>query len=83
MCVCRPAVGQAPFKKAHSTQVKSFQLSTSKVEWMTDPLSLDCTKASGKKYALLIGINYIGHDPGQLSGCWNDVSRLADAWRPL
>jgi len=50
---------------------------------MTDPLSLDCTKASGKKYALLIGINYIGHDPGQLSGCWNDVSRLADAWRPL
>jgi hypothetical protein len=31
---------------------------------------------SGRTRALLIGINYVGHNPGQLSGCHNDVETM-------
>jgi metacaspase-1 len=35
----------------------------------------DC---NGTKRALLIGINYIGHESGVLSGCHNDVMNMVD-----
>ena len=31
---------------------------------------------SGTKRAVLIGINYVGHNPGELSGCHNDVHNM-------
>ena len=32
--------------------------------------------ATGKKRAVMIGINYVGDSPGELSGCWNDVLNM-------
>jgi len=32
--------------------------------------------ATGTKRAVMIGINYVGHDPGELSGCHNDVMNM-------
>lgn len=34
--------------------------------------------ATGTRRALLIGINYVGHDPGELRGCWNDVHNMVN-----
>jgi metacaspase-1 len=33
-------------------------------------------EATGKRRALMVGINYTGHDPGELSGCQNDVFNM-------
>jgi len=30
----------------------------------------------GTKRAVMIGINYVGDNPGELSGCWNDVGNM-------
>lgn len=35
-------------------------------------------EATGTRRALLIGINYEGHSPGQLSGCHNDVKNMVE-----
>ena len=35
-------------------------------------------RESGNRYALLIGINYIGHSVGQLSGCHNDAQNMVE-----
>ena len=32
--------------------------------------------ATGTKRAVMIGINYVGDSPGELSGCWNDVLNM-------
>mmetsp|Transcript_38031 Transcript_38031/g.80112 ORF Transcript_38031/g.80112 Transcript_38031/m.80112 type:complete len:347 (-) Transcript_38031:287-1327(-) len=32
--------------------------------------------ATGTKRAVMIGINYVGDNPGELSGCWNDVLNM-------
>lgn len=32
--------------------------------------------ATGNKRAVMIGINYVGDSPGELSGCWNDVKNM-------
>jgi len=32
--------------------------------------------ATGTKRAVMIGINYVGDKPGELSGCWNDVLNM-------
>lgn len=32
--------------------------------------------ATGTKRAVMIGINYVGDSPGELSGCWNDVGNM-------
>lgn len=32
--------------------------------------------ATGTKRAVMIGINYVGDSPGELSGCWNDVKNM-------
>jgi hypothetical protein len=34
--------------------------------------------ATGTRRALLIGINYIGHEQGVLSGCHNDVMNMVE-----
>jgi metacaspase-1 len=34
--------------------------------------------ATGTKRAVLVGINYIGHESGVLSGCHNDVLNMAE-----
>eukprot|EP00542_Grammatophora_oceanica_P019860 CAMPEP_0194047474 /NCGR_PEP_ID=MMETSP0009_2-20130614/24936_1 /TAXON_ID=210454 /ORGANISM="Grammatophora oceanica, Strain CCMP 410" /LENGTH=315 /DNA_ID=CAMNT_0038693117 /DNA_START=96 /DNA_END=1043 /DNA_ORIENTATION=- len=33
---------------------------------------------SGRKLAVMIGINYVGHTQGQLSGCHNDVGNMKE-----
>lgn len=33
-------------------------------------------EATGKRRAVMVGINYIGHNPGELSGCQNDVANM-------
>jgi hypothetical protein len=32
--------------------------------------------ATGTRRAVMVGINYVGHDPGELSGCHNDVLNM-------
>jgi len=32
--------------------------------------------ATGVRRAVMIGINYVGDNPGELSGCWNDVLNM-------
>merc|ERR1719221_1285177 len=32
--------------------------------------------ATGTRRAVMIGINYLGDSPGELSGCWNDVLNM-------
>mmetsp|Transcript_21292 Transcript_21292/g.44285 ORF Transcript_21292/g.44285 Transcript_21292/m.44285 type:complete len:210 (+) Transcript_21292:1-630(+) len=32
--------------------------------------------ATGVRRAVMIGINYVGDEPGELSGCWNDVLNM-------
>lgn len=32
--------------------------------------------ATGTRRAVMIGINYVGDNPGELSGCWNDVYNM-------
>ena len=32
--------------------------------------------ATGTHRAVMIGINYVGHDPGELRGCHNDVLNM-------
>lgn len=34
------------------------------------------THEGGTKRAVMIGINYVGDSPGELSGCWNDVINM-------
>lgn len=34
------------------------------------------THEGGTKRAVMIGINYVGDSPGELSGCWNDVLNM-------
>ena len=51
---------------------------------LTSNHSIDVTKTfdlvpnetSGTRRALMIGINYVGHEQGQLSGCHNDVHNM-------
>jgi len=33
-------------------------------------------EATGTRRAVMIGINYVGDSPGELSGCWNDVLNM-------
>lgn len=32
--------------------------------------------ATGTRRAVMVGINYVGDSPGELSGCWNDVLNM-------
>jgi hypothetical protein len=35
-------------------------------------------EATGARRAILVGINYLGHPSGVLSGCHNDVFNMKD-----
>lgn len=52
------------------------QLSSSRMIEINDPMQV-VNDPSGTKRAVLIGINYVGHDPGELSGCHNDVHNIS------
>ena len=53
------------------------QLSSSRPLDIQQPFSIIPDGFSGKRYAVMIGINYIGQQ-GQLSGCHNDVGNMKD-----
>eukprot|EP00581_Thalassiosira_minuscula_P001705 CAMPEP_0183740120 /NCGR_PEP_ID=MMETSP0737-20130205/58786_1 /TAXON_ID=385413 /ORGANISM="Thalassiosira miniscula, Strain CCMP1093" /LENGTH=315 /DNA_ID=CAMNT_0025975105 /DNA_START=147 /DNA_END=1094 /DNA_ORIENTATION=+ len=51
------------------------QLSSSRMIDVESPMRI-LNSPSGTKRAVLIGINYVGHNPGELSGCHNDVRNI-------
>lgn len=51
------------------------QLSCSKDMALTSKFEIK-KSGQGRTKALFIGINYVGHNPGQLSGCHNDVEKM-------
>jgi hypothetical protein len=54
------------------------QLTSTKAIDINEPFSLVPSDFQGTRRAVLIGINYIGHEQGQLSGCHNDVLNMKD-----
>ena len=52
------------------------QLTSSNPIDVREKFDLVPTGYNGTRRALLIGINYIGHNPGELSGCHNDVRNM-------
>jgi len=54
------------------------QLTASHTIDVTTPFDLVPPSATGTRRALLIGINYVGHEQGQLSGCHNDVKNMIE-----
>jgi len=66
---------QAVLKQRRYTQIP--QLSSSRQVKLTDEkFSVFHPQATGRTKALLIGINYTGHQQGELSGCVNDVRMM-------
>ena len=51
------------------------QLSASKEMSLSTPFALK-KSGQGRTRALFIGINYVGHSPGELKGCHNDVEKM-------
>lgn len=54
------------------------QLSSSRPTDLDETFTLAPKDFSGTKRAVMIGINYIGDDPGELSGCHNDVLNMIE-----
>mmetsp|Transcript_12711 Transcript_12711/g.21144 ORF Transcript_12711/g.21144 Transcript_12711/m.21144 type:complete len:228 (-) Transcript_12711:503-1186(-) len=54
------------------------QLSASRPLDISTEFNLVPKHIKGTKRAVMIGINYVGHDPGELSGCHNDVKGMKD-----
>eukprot|EP00977_Amphora_coffeiformis_P009621 scaffold2215_cov162-Amphora_coffeaeformis.AAC.19 len=54
------------------------QLSCSRATDLDQPFSIIPPDFEGTRRAVMIGINYVGHDPGELSGCHNDVFNMAE-----
>jgi hypothetical protein len=46
---------------------------------LNDKFDLVPATATGTHRALMIGINYVGSDPGELRGCHNDVKNMVSA----
>ena len=61
-------------KAKNFTQIPQF--SASKPIDVNTKFDLVPNETSGTRRALLIGINYVGHSPGELSGCINDVLNM-------
>jgi hypothetical protein len=61
-------------KQGSYTQIP--QLSSSRKMDIQEPFNIGGS-GGGSKYAVLIGINYVGQQ-GQLSGCHNDVENIRD-----
>jgi metacaspase-1 len=54
------------------------QLSSSAAVDVNRTFDLVPDGSTGTRRALLIGINYVGHEQGQLSGCHNDVKNMIE-----
>ena len=52
------------------------QLTSSNPCDIREKFSLVPPECYGTRRAVLIGINYVGHNPGQLTGCHNDVFNM-------
>jgi len=52
------------------------QLTSTKELDLTHKFDLVPDDFNGTKRAVMIGINYVGHDPGELRGCHNDVGNM-------
>ena len=61
-------------KKQGFTQIPQLT-SANPIDVNTD-FDLVPKTATGTKRAVMIGINYVGHDPGELRGCHNDVLNM-------
>lgn len=70
------------FQVREKLQKKGFeqipQLSSSRATDLDQSFSLLPADFAGKRHAVMIGINYVGHDPGELRGCQNDVHNMAE-----
>jgi len=68
--------------KSHRQSQGSYtqvpQLSSSRPLDIKTPFHLVPDNFSGTRRAVMIGINYVGHNPGQLSGCHNDVFNMKE-----
>jgi hypothetical protein len=53
------------------------QLSSSRPTNLNETFSLVPEDFSGTKRAVMIGINYVGDDPGELRGCHNDCLNVS------
>jgi hypothetical protein len=53
------------------------QLSSSRPTNLDEPFSLVPEGFSGTRRAVMVGINYVGDDPGELRGCHNDVLNVS------
>lgn len=67
---------QQDLKSKNYVQVP--QLSASKEIDVTERFDLVPETATGDRRALLIGINYTGHEQGELTGCHNDVANMVE-----
>ena len=54
------------------------QLSSSRPLDVHSKFDLVPDNITGTKRAIMIGINYVGHNPGELSGCHNDVYNMKE-----
>jgi hypothetical protein len=54
------------------------QLSSSRPLDIHSKFDLVPDHITGTKRAIMIGINYVGHNPGELSGCHNDVHNMKE-----
>lgn len=54
------------------------QLASSRETNLDDTFTLIPEDFSGTRRAVMIGINYVGHNPGELRGCHNDVLNMAE-----
>ena len=53
------------------------QLSSSRPTNLDETFSVIPPNFSGTRRAVMIGINYVGHNPGELRGCHNDVLNVS------
>lgn len=54
------------------------QLTSSTIIDVNRPFDLVPDDSTGTRRALMIGINYVGHEQGELSGCHNDVLNMME-----
>jgi metacaspase-1 len=74
-------------KMRENLQAKGFQqipqlTSSNPIDINTD-FDLVPKTATGTRRAVMIGINYVGHSPGELRGCQNDVLNMVSFCRSM
>jgi hypothetical protein len=68
---------RSDLRRGGYTQIPQLT-SLNKIDVHTD-FDLVPDSATGVRRAVMIGINYVGHDSGELSGCHNDVLNMVSA----